>query len=87
MSPITTHVLDIAKGSPAENVPIQLESWINSEWQLLGRGSTNANGRLTNLIEPDSLAIGNYRIIFDFKKYFRSQNIERFFFPVVRIEF
>ena len=87
MSPITTHVLDIAKGSPAENVPIQLESWINSEWQLLGRGSTNADGRLTNLLEPGSLAKGNYRISFDVEKYFISQNIQRFFYPVVRIEF
>ena len=87
MSPITTHVLDIAKGSPAENVPIQLESWINSEWQLLGRGSTNADGRLTNLLEPGSLAKGNYRISFDVETYFISQNIQRFFYPVVRIEF
>ena len=87
MSPITTHVLDIAKGSPAENVPIQLESWINSEWQLLGRGSTNADGRLTNLLEPGSLAKGNYRISFDSEKYFISQNIQSFFYRVVRIEF
>jgi len=87
MSPITTHVLDIAKGSPAKNVPIQLEFWINSEWQLLGRGSTNADGRLTNLLEPGSLAKGNYRISFDVEKYFISQNIESFFYPVVRIEF
>ena len=87
MSPITTHVLDIAKGSPAENVPIQMESLINSEWQLLGRGSTNADGRLTNLLEPGSLAKGNYRISFDVEKYFISQNIQRFFYPVVRIEF
>ena len=87
MSPITTHVLDIAKGSPAENVPIQLESLNNSEWQLLGRGSTNADGRLTNLLEPGSLAKGNFRISFDVEKYFISQNIQRFFYPVVRIEF
>ena len=87
MSPITTHVLDIAKGSPAENVPIQLESWINSEWQLLGRGSPNADGRITNLLKQDLLAKGNYRISFDVEKYFISQNIQRFFYPVVRIEF
>ena len=87
MSPITTHVLDIAKGSPAENVPIQLESLNNSEWQLLGHGSTNADGRLTNLLEPGSLAKGNYRISFDVEKYFISKNIESFFYPVVRIEF
>ena len=87
MSPITTHVLDIAKGSPAENVPIQLESLINSEWQLLGRGSTSADGRLTNLLEPSSLAKGIYRISFDVEKYFISQNIQSFFYPAVRIEF
>lgn len=87
MSPITTHVLDTAKGIPAENVPIQLESWINSEWQLLARGSTNADGRLTNLLEPGSLAKGNYRISFDVEKYFSSQNIQSFFYHVVRIEF
>ena len=87
MSPITTHVLDIAKGSPAEDIPIQLDSWINSEWQLIGCGSTNADGRLTNLLEPGSLAKGNYRISFNVEKYFSSQNIQSFFYPVVRIEF
>ena len=87
MGPITTHVLDIAKGSPAENIPIQLDSWINSEWQLIGCGSTNADGRLTNLLEPGSLAKGNYRISFNVEKYFSSQNIQSFFYPMVRIEF
>ena len=87
MSPITTHVLDTSKGCPAESVPIQLESWINSEWQMLGRGLTNTDGRLTNLLEPGSLAKGNYRISFDVQKYYSSQNIQSFFYPMVRIEF
>ena len=87
MSPITTHVLDTSKGCPAENVPIQLESWIKSEWQMLGHGLTNTDGRLTNLLEPGSLAKGNYRISFDVQKYYSSQNIQSFFYPMVRIEF
>ena len=87
MSPITTHVLDTVKGSPAKNVSIQLESWVESKWQLLGKGLTNADGRLTNLMRPGTLSKGNYRISFDVKNYYRSQNIQSFFYPVVRIEF
>ena len=87
MSPITTHVLDTAKGRPAENVPIQLESLVESKWQLLGKGSTNADGRLMNLMGPGTLPKGNYRISFDAKYYYKSQNIQSFFYPVVRIEF
>ena len=87
MSTITTHILDTAKGCPAQNVPIKLESFIKTEWQLIGQGLTNSNGRLTNFLEPGSLVKGHYRMSFDVQDYFRLQKVKSFFYPVVRIEF
>ena len=50
MSQITTHILDIAVGSPARNVPITLFAMRDGQWQQVGTGNTNDDGRI-----PDSL--------------------------------
>ena len=47
---ITTHVLDTARGRPAAGVPIVLERASGDGWQELGRGATDADGRLRDLI-------------------------------------
>ncbi len=67
MSGITTHVLDTARGKPAAGVHIELAFKLASgEWREVGRGATDADGRLRTLV-PDGVAIeaGTYRITFD----------------------
>jgi len=50
MSQITTHVLDISLGRPAANVQILLEARLGSgEWTVVGRGTTDGDGRLKDL--------------------------------------
>ena len=46
---ITTHVLDLIKGTPANNIPAVLEKLNNSEsWKAIGNGTTNdINGEVT----------------------------------------
>lgn len=88
MSAITTHVLDTSRGSPASGVPIMLE--LQSEdgnWQLLGKGTTDMDGRLRDLLMPDEpLIIGTYRLTFDTETYFRAHNVEGFY-PFVLVVF
>ena len=49
MSAITTHVLDVARGRPAAGVAVVLERGQVGEagaWQVIGRGITDADGRV-----------------------------------------
>lgn len=87
MSPITTHVLDTARGRPADGVPITLEHEHADGWVLLGSGKTDGDGRLrTLLVEGSALERGTYRITFDTRAYFAAQGVTSFY-PVVQVVF
>ena len=78
---ITTHVLDTSRGRPAEGVPIVLEMRSGlGEWREVGRGSTDADGRLRTLIaEGSPLEAATYRLTFDTAAYFHSLGVEGFY--------
>jgi 5-hydroxyisourate hydrolase len=84
---ITTHVLDTAIGRPAAGVTVILEMRHTSEWTPIGRGETDANGRLTTLIDGLEITPGIYRLTFDTGAYHRDQAIGVPFFPEVTITF
>ena len=80
MSQITTHILDTSLGKPAEDVVIQLWQQHDSEWNLLGEGHTNSDGRITNLLANDDvLPAGTYRMHFKTAAYFERQQLEVFY--------
>ena len=86
MSPITTHVLDTARGRPAAGVPAILELRSGPEaWTEQGRGATDADGRIKDLA-TGLLVPGIYRLTFDTAAYFRAQQVEAFY-PYVAIVF
>ncbi len=87
MSNITTHVLDTSKGKPAAGIKIILFKNEDEEWQTIAGGSTNNDGRITNLLEKNSIpAAGIYKLKFETKEYFDKDSIETFY-PVVEIIF
>lgn len=88
MSAITTHILDISKGRPAHGVAVVLEYLLDeSVWNELGRGVTDADGRVKDLLSTgDVLRAGTYRLTFETREYFISQNIAGFY-PQVTISF
>ena len=85
MSGITTHVLDTSRGRPAAGVPVVLERAVNSGWQPVGRGTTDADGRARDLLSsaPED---GRYRLTFDTDTYFRSVGATGFY-PEVSVTF
>ena len=84
MSAITTHVLDVARGRPAAGVPVTLESKGGGGWAVVGRGETDADGRLRDLAPADfALAAGEYRLTFDAGSYFAAAGAEGFYTEVV----
>ncbi len=88
MSQITTHILDTSLGRPAADVPIRLEQQLaENTWKILAEGTTNADGRVANLLPKEQiLPIGTYKIIFYTEGYFAAQN-RAHFYPVVEIQF
>ncbi|KAL6878424.1 hypothetical protein ACP4OV_012594 [Aristida adscensionis] len=93
--PITTHVLDVARGSPASGIEVHLEKWKDvscppsysnkdlNRWATLGTSVTNSDGRSGQLMDiVDNVAPGFYRISFNTSKYAPSG-----FFPYVSIIF
>lgn len=88
MSGITTHVLDTARGRPAAGVPVLLERReAAGGWRELGRGATDAEGRVRSLLPAGSaLEAGVYRLTFDTAAYSRTQGTAGFY-PEVRISF
>ncbi|HEX4672533.1 MAG TPA: hydroxyisourate hydrolase [Solirubrobacteraceae bacterium] len=85
MSGVTTHVLDTSRGRPAVGVPVVLARAVESGWEPLGRGATDADGRVPDLLEsaPEG---GRYRLTFDTGAYFRAVG-EAGFYPEVSVTF
>jgi 5-hydroxyisourate hydrolase len=83
---ITTHVLDIARGEPAQGITVILELRQASEWAPIGRGTTDGKGRIATLADGP-LSPGTYRLTFDIGTYHRDQGLSVAFFPEVRITF
>jgi 5-hydroxyisourate hydrolase len=79
VSGITTHVLDTSRGCPATGVPVVLERAVNAGWESVGRGTTDADGRVRDLLTstPED---GRYRLTFDTGAHSR-------FYPEVTVTF
>ena len=87
MSQITTHILDTARGCPAEGVSIVLYQQRDEHWIELARGVTNSDGRVANLLEKDQLLdAGTYRVYFEVSGYFRNRG-HNLFYPYVDVVF
>jgi 5-hydroxyisourate hydrolase len=86
-SPITTHILDISRGAPAAGVAVRLEcQTANGEWEQVGTGITNDDGRVSQLLTAAELIPGSYRLVFATGDYFRRLSLATFY-PQVVVEF
>ena len=86
MSAITTHVLDTSTGRPAAGVGIVLERRDVDVYREIGRGLTDADGRLRTLLGEQPLVLGVYRITFATGAYFAGQGLPCFY-PEVPVVF
>jgi len=86
MSSITTHVLDTAQGRPAVGIPVSLHVQVGDAWKQVGRGITNRDGRIAELIPAGELRSGRYRLTFDTSAYL-TRSASPAFFPEIFIVF
>jgi len=80
MTAITTHVLDTARGKPAAGIPVTLSAQTSEGWVELGRGRTDADGRVANLMPAGAPRATTFRLHFDLTDYST-------FYPFVEITF
>ena len=78
-SHVTAHVLDAARGIPAQGVSIELS---DTDGTAVARSVTDDQGRVSSL-GPSELTPGTYRLTFDTGAYFAAQNTECFHPEVV----
>ena len=70
---LTTHILDTARGCPAEGIKITLFR-ISSDYDFIciGDGETNSDGRLPKpLLSGEDFSEGNYQLIFHAADYLK----------------
>jgi 5-hydroxyisourate hydrolase len=91
MSGISCHVLDTARGRPARGIAVRLERRAPSpvgsgDWQSVGRGVTNDDGRATGLEGGSGLAMGLHRLVFETEAYLLGAGLP-VFYPEVQVTF
>jgi len=88
MSTISTHILDIARGGPANGRPRQTRlSKFGRELVQLAEAWTDDDGRVKPFFLVGAvLSAGNYRLVFDTEAYFSAYDIDCFY-PQVCVSF
>ena len=87
MAGISTHILDTAIGRPAAGVAVSLRRrGRDGEWQEIGQGVTNEDGRCGDLLGGTPLTVGEHLIEFATGQYHERQGIDGFY-PAVEIQF
>jgi 5-hydroxyisourate hydrolase len=88
MKRISTHILDTARGLPAQDVPVKLERQETpGNWRLLASKRTDRDGRSGDFLSEDAeLPAGIYRLTFDTTSYYAGQKAEGLY-PVIQITF
>lgn len=74
-SVLSTHVLNVAQGVPAEGVPVEL--WrLGPAAELVVRTATGADGRANDaLLPPAGFVPGRYELRFGVGEYFRRRGL------------
>jgi 5-hydroxyisourate hydrolase len=82
MSGISTHVLDTSAGRPAAGVAVTLERWELDAWLACASAVTDPDGRCKQLLAPENVLAGRYRLTFATGDYF-----EKTLYPEIAITF
>jgi 5-hydroxyisourate hydrolase len=83
---LSTHILDTALGRPAAGVTLVLSLQTNDNWNEIGRGTTDADGRCRTLLGDRALQAATYKLHFATAEYFAAQKLTSLY-PYVEIVF
>ena len=86
MKGITTHVLDLASGQPAQDLSVRLDRLAGSGWDRVAERTTDIDGRVKDLHLGPQIEKGVYRLTFAVRRYYHGKGIPTFY-PEVQVMF
>ena len=80
MSQITTHILDVSRGVPAEGIKVELSKIDAKEMIFIGEGITDASGRIGDFLNEDQiLDAGEYQLTFEIEGFYKEISEDPFY--------
>lgn len=79
---LSTHVLDVGLGHPAQGIPVRANLATAEGWTPLAAGVTDVDGRVSELVAAGEWRAGRWQLIFDVSDYLGAEAL----FPTVTIE-
>jgi 5-hydroxyisourate hydrolase len=77
LAKLSTHALDTYLGKAAAGIRIDFSRKDSDEWKLLKTVTADENGRVNEtLMKADTMAIGNYELLFYVEEYYRRAGIK-----------
>ena len=78
---LSSHILDVSKGTPAVGVSIRLEKYNEQTkiWSFVDEKITDKNGRITDFLKADTTNFGIYKLTYYTREYFEKDAIESFY--------
>jgi 5-hydroxyisourate hydrolase len=86
MAGLSTHVLDTSTGLPAAGVKVAYFYKANDQMQMIASASTDADGRVRDLLNGGELRAGHHRLVFQTGPWLSSQGRTPFY-PEVTVDF
>lgn len=85
---LSSHILDVSKGSPVSGVTIKLEKMdeTTKKWIKIDEKVTDKNGRITDFLNLEQSNLGIYKLTYLTADYFQKNNLESFY-PFIEVVF
>ena len=85
---LTTHVLDTARGCPANALRIELYRWNGTQREKLCEMQTNADGRTDSaILSAEQFETGQYELVFHAGDYLRTTGVTPDFLDLIPLRF
>lgn len=86
MSQLSTHILDLGRGKPAQGVLLKLFEFNSNSWTQVGQDArTDVNGRFENF--NIRISSGTFKIRFETKDYFNGLGISETLYPFIEVSY
>lgn len=85
---LSSHILDVSKGTPASGVKIKLERYNEQtkNWSFIEEKQTDANGRIADFLKSQHSNLGIYKLTYFTAAYFNKSGIDSFY-PFIEVVF
>ncbi|MFC3157326.1 5-hydroxyisourate hydrolase [Chryseobacterium arachidis] len=85
---LSSHILDISKGTPVSEVEIKLEKYNEQTklWTFIEKKSTDINGRIADFLPTEKSNNGIYKLTYYTEPYFKKNKVESFY-PFIEVVF